>query len=88
MLLTIQAAIPALEADGGGSIITASSVAGLRYAGAALTAYSASKAGIIGLMPSTLARDESRWITGQALVVEAGLTVTTRADRVLTGRPQ
>ena len=49
MLLTIQAAIPALEAAGGGSIINASSVAVLRYAWAALTACSARKAGIIGL---------------------------------------
>src|SRR5262245_51972022 len=38
MLLTTQAAIPALEAAGGGSIINVSSVAGLRYQGAAITA--------------------------------------------------
>jgi NAD(P)-dependent dehydrogenase (short-subunit alcohol dehydrogenase family) len=49
MLLTIQAAIPALEAAGGGAIINVSSLAGLRYAGPALTAYSTSKAGVIGL---------------------------------------
>jgi NAD(P)-dependent dehydrogenase (short-subunit alcohol dehydrogenase family) len=141
MLLTIQAAIPALEAGSGGSIINVSSIAGLRYGGPGLTAYSASKAGIIGLTLSAagqlgarrirvnciapglvytpmvaalmapeareasrerrrqsgliqdegtawdvgwaavyLASDESRWVTGQVLIVDAGLTLTVRGD--------
>ncbi len=139
MLLAIQAAIPQMEAGGGGSIVNVSSIAGLRYAGAALTAYAATKAGIIGLTlsaagqlgekrirvnciapglvytpmvapyltPETrerrrlgglvpdegtawdigwaavyLASDESRWVTGQVLVVDAGLTITTRDQGV------
>jgi NAD(P)-dependent dehydrogenase (short-subunit alcohol dehydrogenase family) len=139
MLLTTRAAIPALEAAGGGSIINVSSIGGLRYGGAAMTAYSTSKAGIIGLTVSAagqlgerrirvnciapgavytpmvaalltpetreatrerrrlsgliqdegtpwdvgwaavyLASDESRWVTGQVLVVDAGATLTMR----------
>jgi NAD(P)-dependent dehydrogenase (short-subunit alcohol dehydrogenase family) len=133
VLLAIQAAIPALEANGGGSIINVSSIAGLRYSGAPLTAYAATKAGIIGLTLSAagqlgekrirvnciapgqvhtplvaafltpegretrrrsgmipdegtawdvgwagvyLASDESRWVTAQVLVVDAGITAT------------
>src|SRR5207237_9503548 len=139
MLLTIQAAIPRLEEAGGGSIVNVASIAGLRYGGSALAAYSASKAGIIGLTISTagqlgekrirvnaiapglvytpmvaafltpeirerrrqgglisdegtawdigwagvyLASDESRWVTGQVLVVDAGLTITMRDQGV------
>jgi NAD(P)-dependent dehydrogenase (short-subunit alcohol dehydrogenase family) len=135
VLLAIQAAVPAMGAAGGGSIVNISSIAGLRYAGAALTAYSATKAGIVGLTRSAagqlgerrirvnciapglvytpmvaplltpearerrrrsgllpeegtawdvgwaavyLASDEARWVTGQTLVVDAGLTATTR----------
>lgn len=135
MLLAIQAAIPHLEAAGGGSIINVSSISALRYAGSALTTYSVTKAGIIGLTTQAagqlgekhirvnciapglvwtplvtaaldpdarerrrrggviqdegtawdvgwaavyLASDESRWVTGQTLVVDAGLTITTR----------
>jgi len=135
MLLAIQAAMPALDAAGGGSIVNVSSIAGIRYAGAALTSYSTTKAGVIGLTLSAagqlgekrirvnciapglvytplvaamltpearerrrrgglipdegtawdvgwaavyLASDEARWVTGQVLVVDAGLTTTTR----------
>jgi len=138
MVLAVQAALPALEAAGGGSIINLSSVAALRSI--PLTAYSTSKAGVIGLTISLagqladkrirvnciapgqvwtplvagllppearerrrlagliqdegtawdvgwaavyLASEEARWITGQTLVVDAGLTRTTReGDRV------
>lgn len=130
MLLTTQAAVPALEPRGGGSIICVSSVAGLR--GYGRTAYAAAKAGVIGFVTSVavqlgprgirvnaiapgtvwtpmvedlgpearerrrratplgtegtawdvgwgavyLASDESRWVTGQVLVIDAGLTAT------------
>lgn len=134
-LLMIQAAIPALEAAGGGAIVNVASTSGLRYAGPGLTAYTTSKAGVVGLTLAAagqlgeqrirvnaiapglvysplvagsltpearerrrvagvipdegtpwdvawaavfLASDESRWITGQVLVVDAGLTITTR----------
>ena len=131
MLLTTQAAVPALEQRGGGSVICISSVAGLR--GYGRTAYAAAKAGVIGFVTSVavqlgpkgirvnaiapgtvwtpmvedlgpearerrrratplgtegtawdvgwgalyLASDESRWVTGQVLVIDAGLTATT-----------
>ena len=131
MLLTTQAAVPALERRGGGSIICISSVAGLR--GYGRTAYAAAKAGVIGFVTSVavqlgpqgirvnaiapgtvwtpmvedlgpearerrrratplgtegtawdigwgavyLASDEARWVTGQTLIIDAGLTVTT-----------
>lgn len=132
MLLATQAAVPAMMARSGGSIICVSSVAGLR--GHGRTAYAAAKAGVIGFVRSVavqlgpkgvrvnaiapgrvwtpmvenlgpearerrrqssplgtegvgwdvgwgavyLASDESRWVTGQTLVIDAGLTLTTR----------
>jgi NAD(P)-dependent dehydrogenase (short-subunit alcohol dehydrogenase family) len=145
VLLSIQAAIPALEANGGGSIVNVSSIAGLRYGGANLTAYSATKAGVIGLTLSAagqlgekrirvnciapglvytpmvaplltpearearrqsgmiadegtawdigwaavyLASDESRWVTAQVLVVDAGITATMRGGSQILDRPQ
>ena len=131
MLLATQAAIPAMAARGGGSVICVSSVAAMR--GHGRTAYAAAKAGIIGFVRSVaaqvgrqgirvnaiapgmvwtpmvedlgpearerrrqasplgtegtgwdvgwaavfLASDESRWITGQTLVVDGGVTLTT-----------
>ena len=132
MFLATQAAVPAIVARGGGSVICVSSIAGHR--GHGRTAYAAAKAGIEGFVrtvavqlgpqgvrvnaiaPGTvwtpmveelgpearerrrkasplgtegtgwdvgwgavyLASDESRWVTGQVLVIDAGLTVTTR----------
>jgi NAD(P)-dependent dehydrogenase (short-subunit alcohol dehydrogenase family) len=132
MFLAIRAAVPALEARGGGSIICVSSVAALR--GHGRTAYAAAKAGVIGLVRSLavqlgprgirvnaiapgrvwtpmvedlgpaarearrrsaplgtegtgwdvgwgavyLASDEARWVTGHTLVIDAGLSLTTR----------
>ncbi|HEU4370098.1 MAG TPA: SDR family NAD(P)-dependent oxidoreductase, partial [Methylomirabilota bacterium] len=130
VLLATQAAVPALERRGGGSVICVSSVAALR--GYGRTAYAAAKAGVIGFVTSVavqlgprairvnaiapgtvwtpmvedlgaearerrrratplgtegtgwdvgwgavyLASDESRWVTGQVLVIDAGLTKT------------
>src|SRR5215471_13555438 len=132
VFLATQAAVPALVARGGGSVICVSSIAGHR--GHGRTAYAAAKAGIEGFVRSVgvqlgeqgvrinaiapgmvwtpmvqamgpearerrrkksplgtegtgwdvgwgalyLASDESRWVTGQVLVIDAGLTVTTR----------
>jgi NAD(P)-dependent dehydrogenase (short-subunit alcohol dehydrogenase family) len=131
MLLTTQAAVPAIERRGGGSVICISSVAALR--GYGRTAYATAKAGVIGFVTSVavqlgprgirvnaiapgtvwtpmvddlgpearerrrratplgtegtawdvgwgavyLASDEARWVTGQVLVIDAGLTATT-----------
>ena len=133
MLLTCQAAVPAMQTRGGGSIVCVSSVAGLR--GYGRTAYAAAKAGVIGFVKSIavqlgpngirvnaiapgtvwtpmvedlgpearerrrraaplgtegtgwdvgwgavyLASEESRWVTGHVLVIDAGLTATTSA---------
>jgi NAD(P)-dependent dehydrogenase (short-subunit alcohol dehydrogenase family) len=130
MLLTTQAAVPAMEHRGAGSIICISSIAGLR--GYGRTAYAAAKAGVIGFVKSVavqlgprairvnaiapgtvwtpmvenlgaearerrrratplgtegtawdvgwgalyLASDEARWVTGQVLVIDAGLTIS------------
>ena len=130
--LATRAAVPALLARGGGSVICVSSIAGLR--GHGRTAYAAAKAGLLGFVTSVavqlgpqgirvnaiapgtvwtpmvenlgpeararrqaatplqtegtgwdvgwgavyLASDEARWVTGQVLVIDAGLTATTR----------
>ena len=132
VFLATRAAVPAMIARGGGSVICVSSIAGRR--GHGRTAYAAAKAGIEGLVRSVavqlgpkgvrinaiapgmvwtpmvaamgeearerrrkasplgtegtgwdvgwgavyLASDESRWITGQVLVIDAGLTITTQ----------
>ena len=138
MVLTTQAALPALERSGRGAIINISSIAGLRYSsGMAVknTAYAASKAAIVGLTTTMagqlapkhirvnciapgqvytpmvagridqevrqkrrlagllqtegtgwdigwaavyLASEEARWVTGQVIAVDAGITITTR----------
>jgi len=131
MLLSTQAAVPAMDRRGGGSVICISSVAALR--GYGRTAYATAKAGVIGFVTSVavqlgprgirvnaiapgtvwtpmvedlgpearerrrratplgtegtawdvawgavyLASDEARWVTGQVLVIDAGLTATT-----------
>lgn len=132
VFLATRAAMPAMIARGGGSVICVSSIAGHR--GHGRTAYAAAKAGIEGFVrtvavqfgpkgvrinaiaPGTvwtpmveglgpearerrrkasplgtegtgwdvgwgavyLASDESRWVTGQVLVIDAGLSLTTR----------
>ncbi len=132
MVLTTQAALPHLEAAGGGAIVNVTSIAALRTYGP-LTAYQTTKAGIIGLTISLagqlaekrirvnaiapgqvwtplvaevlsdqmreerrrsgliqdegtawdvawgavyLASDEARWVTGQVLVIDGGVTLT------------
>jgi NAD(P)-dependent dehydrogenase (short-subunit alcohol dehydrogenase family) len=130
--LATRAAVPAMVARGGGSVVCVSSIAGMR--GHGRTAYAAAKAGVIGFVrsiavqlgprgirvnaiaPGTvwtpmveslgpaarerrraatplgtegtgwdvgwgavyLASDEARWVTGHVLVIDAGLTATTR----------
>jgi NAD(P)-dependent dehydrogenase (short-subunit alcohol dehydrogenase family) len=132
MLLTTQAAVPAMQKRGGGAITCVSSIAAL--VGHGRTAYAAAKAGVIGFVTSVavqlgpkrirvnaiapgqvwtpmverlgpearerrkraapldvegtgwdvgwgavyLASDEARWVTGHTLVIDAGLTKTTR----------
>jgi NAD(P)-dependent dehydrogenase (short-subunit alcohol dehydrogenase family) len=132
MLLTTQAAVPAMEKRGGGAITCVSSIAAL--VGHGRTAYAAAKAGVIGFVTSVavqlgpkgirvngiapgqvwtpmverlgaearerrkraaplgtegngwdvgwgavyLASDEARWVSGHILVIDAGLTLTTR----------
>jgi len=132
MLLTTQAAVPAMEQRGGGAITCISSIAGM--VGHGRTAYAAAKAGVIGFVTSVavqlgpkrirvnaiapgqvwtpmvedlgpemrerrrkasplgvegtawdvgwaavyLASDEARWVTGQTLVVDGGVTLTSR----------
>src|SRR5919201_147598 len=132
MVLMAQAAVPHMAA-GGGSIINISSIAGLRAYPARATAYTTSKAAVVGLTLALagqlgsqrirvnciapgqvytplvaerldaegrerrataglikdegsawdigwaavyLASDEARWVTGQVLTVDAGITIT------------
>jgi NAD(P)-dependent dehydrogenase (short-subunit alcohol dehydrogenase family) len=49
MVLTAQAAVPHMSANGGGAIINISSIAGLRAYPARSTAYTTSKAAVVGL---------------------------------------
>ena len=80
MLLATQAAVPALERRGGGAITCVSSVAALRGAGRteAIPLGVEGTAWDIGWAAVYLASAEARWITGQTLVVDGGLTLTTR----------
>jgi NAD(P)-dependent dehydrogenase (short-subunit alcohol dehydrogenase family) len=133
MVLAAQAAAPCMAANGGGSIINISSIAGLRAYPPRSTAYTTSKAAVVGLTMALagqlggqhirvnciapgqvytplvaerldaqgrqrratsglikdegsawdigwaavyLASDEARWVTGQVLTVDAGITIT------------
>jgi NAD(P)-dependent dehydrogenase (short-subunit alcohol dehydrogenase family) len=132
MVLAAQAVVPSMEAAGRGAIVNISSIAGVRAYPATSTAYTTSKAAVIGLTIALagqlggkrirvncvapgqiytpmvagrltpdgrerratsglikdegtawdigwasvfLASDEARWITGQTLLVDAGLSV-------------
>jgi NAD(P)-dependent dehydrogenase (short-subunit alcohol dehydrogenase family) len=133
MVLAAQAIVPHMAASGGGSIINISSIAGLRAYPPYSTAYTTSKAAVVGLTMALagqlggrrirvnaiapgqvftplveyrigedgrrrraksglikdegnawdiawgsvyLASDEARWVNGQVLVIDAGLTIT------------
>jgi NAD(P)-dependent dehydrogenase (short-subunit alcohol dehydrogenase family) len=133
MVLAAQAVVPRMLPTGGGSIINISSIAGLRAYPARSTAYTTSKAAVIGLTLALagqlgskrirvnciapgqvytpliaerldeegrqrratsglikdegnawdigwaavyLASEEARWVTGQVLTVDAGITIT------------
>jgi NAD(P)-dependent dehydrogenase (short-subunit alcohol dehydrogenase family) len=133
MVLAAQACVPHMVAAGGGCIINISSIAGLRAYPARATAYTTSKAAVVGLTMALaaqvgkerirvnciapgqvftplvaarlddagrarratsglikdegsawdiawaavyLASDEARWVTGQVLPVDAGITIT------------
>lgn len=133
MALMAQAVVPHMMANSSGSIINISSIAGLRAYPARSTAYTTSKAAVVGLTMALagqlggqrirvnciapgqvftpliaeridsegrqrratsglikdegnawdiawasvyLASDESRWVTGQVLAVDAGITIT------------
>ena len=71
MLLTCQAAVPAMQTRGGGSIICVSSVAGLR--GYGRTAYAAAKAGVIGFVKSIAVQLGPKGIRVNAIAPGAGV---------------
>ena len=133
MVLAAQAVVPHMLANGAGSIINISSIAGLRAYPPRSTAYTTSKAAVVGLTLALagqlggkgvrvnciapgqvftplvaerldaagrerratsglikdegnawdigwaavyLASDEARWVTGQVLTIDAGITIT------------
>ncbi|MDE3077848.1 MAG: SDR family NAD(P)-dependent oxidoreductase, partial [Chloroflexota bacterium] len=67
MVLAAQAAAPPMAAQGGGSIITLSSIAGLRAYPARMTAYTTSKAAIVGLTIALAGQLGSRRIRVNAI---------------------
>ena len=71
MFLATRAAVPAMVARGGGSVVCVSSVAALR--GHGRTAYAAAKAGVIGFVRSV------------AVQLGAGASVSTRSRRAPSG---
>ncbi len=142
MVLAAQAAVPHMEAAGGGAIINISSIAGVRTYRPQSTAYTTSKAAVVGLTLALagqlggrrirvnciapgqvftplvaerltpqgrehraraglireegtawdvgwaavyLASDEARWVTGQVLLVDAGLSITVEGHRAGLG---
>lgn len=66
--LTCKAAIPAMLAGGGGSIVNISSAAGIRYLGVPYASYSASKAAILQLTSITAVEYASRGIRVNAVL--------------------
>ena len=67
MVLMAQAAVPRMEASGGGSIINISSIAGMRAYPPYATAYTTSKAAIIGLTMALAAQLGGRHIRVNAI---------------------
>jgi NAD(P)-dependent dehydrogenase (short-subunit alcohol dehydrogenase family) len=66
--LAMKHVIPVMEAQGGGSIITISSVAALRYTGVPYATYYASKAGLSHLTRTTAAQYAAKQIRVNAIL--------------------
>lgn len=66
--LTLKHVIPVMEAQGGGSIITISSIAAIRYTGVPYATYSATKAGLSHLTRTTAAQYAPKQIRANAIL--------------------
>ena len=66
--LTLKHVIPVMEAQGGGSIITISSIAAIRYTGVPYATYSATKAGLSHLTRTTAAQYAPKQIRVNAIL--------------------
>jgi NAD(P)-dependent dehydrogenase (short-subunit alcohol dehydrogenase family) len=66
--LTMKHAIPVMEAQGGGSIITISSIAAIRYTGVPYATYYATKAGLSHLTRTTAAQYAAKRVRVNAIL--------------------
>jgi len=78
--LTCKSVLPIMEAQGGGSVVNISSVAGLRYAGKPQVAYAAGKAALMQLTQTTAVIYAARGVRLNCVV--PGLMLTPLVERL------
>lgn len=81
MFLTIKHAVPAMQRQGGGSIVNLSSIAANRWLGVPYASYSATKSGIIGLTRNVAAQFAPKNIRCNCIL--PGIIHTPLVDKVV-----